>query len=77
MEMRAAYRQHAVDCGLDMTGCDAIELDHEYCAAGMVVAHTICDPEHQDYLVRPGTVLTRRMIEWLMSFGVDYVTVMV
>lgn len=71
-------RQHAIDCGLDMTGSDARYICQDcYDACGFAVAHTIIDPVHLDTLVRPGTVLTRRMIEWLRTFGIDYVTVMV
>ena len=69
-------RQHALDCGLDMTGADAVYItDDCYDAKGYALAHMVLDPVHGDALLMPGTVLTRRLIEWLRSFGVDYVTV--
>ena len=71
-------RQHALDCGLDMTGADARYITGDcYDAKGFALAHAVIDPEHGDWLLMPGTVLTHRLIEWLRSFGVDYVTVFV
>lgn len=71
-------RQHALDCGLDMTGACARYITGDcYDACGYAAAHAVIDPVHLDVLVRPGTVFTRRMLEWLRAFGVDYVTVMV
>lgn len=70
------YRQHALDCGLDMTGADARSLS-DYDAVGFALAHSVHDPVYCDLLLRPGTVMTRRLVEWLRSFGLDYVTVMI
>ena len=67
----AEYRQHAIDCGLNMTCADAC---HVMEANGCTVAHAIYDPVHGDKLVHSGTTLTLRMCQWLSTFGVDYVT---
>jgi hypothetical protein len=68
----AYYFQHAVDCGLDMTSATALGIND---ARGLTLAHAVLDPEFQDVLLWPGTCLTVRLIDWLKSFGVDYVTV--
>lgn len=72
MMLYSHYRQHAIDCGLDMTCADAIGIED---AAGHTLAHHVCDPVHLDRLILSGTTLTQRQVQWLMSFGVDYVTV--
>lgn len=76
--VHAEARAHALHCGLDMTGADALYITGDcYDAKGYAVAHAVLDPVHGDWLLMPGTVLTRRLIEWLRSFGIDYVTVFV
>lgn len=70
--MSAELYQHALDCGLDMTGSTAVELEYAY---GLTLTHKVYDPEYQDLLLRSGTCLTHRLIDWLRSFGIDYVCV--
>lgn len=68
------YRQHALNCGLDMTCAIAVALQD---SVGCTVAHTVIDPVYMDRLILSGTTLTVRLVQWLETFGIDYVTVRV
>ena len=74
---RAALRQHAVDCGLNMTRADVVPLTDDDDAVGTTLAHDVLDPEYEDVILHSGTTLTHRLVAWLRTFGVDYVTIRV
>lgn len=70
--MNAQFQQHALDCGLDMTGSAAVSVED---ANGLVLSHKVLDPVYFTLLLHPGTCMTNPLIYWLKSFRVDYVCV--
>ena len=72
MATNEEFFQHAVDCGLDMTSATAVAVHN---SRGLTLAHKVCEPVYQDTLLWAGTCMTTRLVQWLESFGVDYVTV--
>ena len=70
--MNELYFQHALDCGINMTGKVAIPLGD---SAGRLVMIDIIDPETRDVVIHAGTTLDTQLIEVCQSYGVDYAIV--
>lgn len=68
--MHATFRQHAIDCGVDLTGCSVVPTND---SADCTVARPVVDPETQMHLLAPGQVILPADIRLLNSYGVDYV----
>jgi hypothetical protein len=70
----AMYRQHAVDCGVDLTGAVTVPCDSR--AAGCIIKVPPLHPETMDELVPEGFSLTAEQCETLRNeCGIDYLIV--
>lgn len=70
----ATYRQHAVDCGIDMTGKVTVPCDLR--SSGTIVVVPPIHPETREELLPVKTVLTAEdLIRLKKYYGVDYVVV--
>lgn len=69
----STFHQHAVDCGVDMTGSAAVGIDGD--AIGCTLSHTMLHPVSGEIVLEAGTALELRHIERLQQCGFDYVPV--
>ena len=72
MHLDFEFTQHAIDCGINMTGKLAIPLED---SAGRLVMIDIINPETRDVVIHAGTTMDIQLIEVCQSYGVDYVIV--
>lgn len=71
----ALFRQHAIDCGVDLTGCAVVPCD--YRADGCIVMVPPIHPETLEEMVPEGFRLTGDQCETLRrATGIDYLIVM-
>ena len=70
--MHLDFNDHAVQCGINMTGKIAIPLED---SAGHLVMVNITDPETGEDIIQSGTLMDSQLIEVCESYGVDYVIV--
>ena len=66
------FYQHAMNCGINMTGKCAVALKD---SAGMLLMVDVIDPETTLPVVHAGTTMDIQLIELLQGYGVDYVVV--
>jgi len=70
--MNELYFQHALDCGINMTGKVAIPLGD---SAGRLLMCDIIDPETREVVIHSGTTMDAQLIGVCQSYGVDYAIV--
>jgi len=70
--MNELYFQHALDCGINMTGKVAISIE---AASGRLLMIDLIDPETRDVIIHAGTTMDVQLIEVCQSYGIDYVVV--
>ena len=70
--MNVCLHQHALDCGINMTGKIAIPLEE---SAGRLVMVDITDPENREVVLNAGTTMDIQLIEVCERYGIDYVIV--
>ena len=66
------FFQHALDCGINMTGKDAIAIEN---SVGRLVMIDIINPETREVIIHSGTTMDNQLIAVCESYGVDYVIV--
>jgi hypothetical protein len=66
------FFQHALDCGVNMTGKTAIATE---CSAGRLIMVDVINPVTLDVVINAGTTMDVQLIEVCMSYGIDYVVV--
>ena len=66
------FTQHAIDCGINMTGKLAIPLDE---SVGRLVMVDIVHPETRETIIPSGVTMDTQLIDICTSCGVDYVIV--
>lgn len=72
---RPELRQHALDCGLDMTGAFAIHVDDAMAVYGWPVGHDVLHPETQRVFVKKGECIYFFVLDALKAAGIDYFTI--
>lgn len=70
--MTLDYNDHAVKCGINMTGKIAVPLDD---SNGHLIMVDLIDPETRDAVTHAGTTMDVQLIEVCKSYGIDYVIV--
>ena len=66
------YRQHALDCGINMTGKLALALED---STGMLLMIDIARPDNREVIIPAGIILDCQLIEHAARYGVDYTIV--
>jgi hypothetical protein len=66
----AQYRQHALDCGLDMTSKTCVGVDME--AVGCVLAVGHLHPEDLSEIFSIEEIITPEIVQTAKSIGLDY-----
>lgn len=66
------YTQHAIDCGINMTGKLALAVED---SAGWLLMLDIIDPVTRAPVIHAGTTMDIQLIAVAQSYGVDYVVV--
>ena len=72
MHLDFEFFQHAIDCGINMTGKLAIPLNE---SVGRLVMIDIVHPETRETIIPAGMTMDSQLIEICASCGVDYVIV--
>lgn len=66
------YTQHAIDCGINMTGKLAVAVED---SAGMLLMLDIINPVTRAPVIHAGTTMDIQLIEVAQGYGIDYVVV--
>jgi hypothetical protein len=66
------FNDHAIKCGINMTGKIAIPLED---SSGHLVMINITNPETGEAIIQAGTTMDCQLIDVCESYGVDYVIV--
>ena len=66
------FTQHAIDCGINMTGKLAVPLDE---SVGRLLMIDVIDPVTRDVIIPSGVTLDIQLIDVCESYGIDYVVV--
>ena len=66
------FNQHAMDCGINLTGKVAVPIED---SAGRLVMIDLIHPVTRDVALHAGTTMDTQLIEVCQSFGIDYVVV--
>jgi len=72
MRTEFEFFQHAIDCGINMTGKLAIPLDE---SVGRLVMIDIVHPETRETIIPSGVTMDTQLIDICVSCGVDYVII--
>ena len=70
--MSPTFLQHALSCGINMTGKEAIALEE---SNGRLIMHPVRHPETGQVLLNVGTTMDTQLVEVCASAGVDYIVV--
>ena len=70
--MSPTFLQHALSCGINMTGKEAIAL---FEGNGRLIMHPVRHPETGQVLLNVGTTMDTQLVEVCASAGVDYIVV--
>ena len=70
--MTLDFNDHAIQCGINMTGKIAIPLED---SPGHLVMVNITDPETGEAIIQSGTTMDSQLVDVCESYGVDYVIV--
>jgi len=70
--MNELYFQHALDCGINMTGKTTLPIED---SGGRLLMCDIIDPETREVVIHSGTTIDIQLIEVCQSYGVDYAIV--
>lgn len=66
------FYQHAMQCGINMTGKIALPVED---SAGRLVMIDLIHPETLEVILHAGTTMDVQLIEVCQSYGIDYVIV--
>jgi hypothetical protein len=70
--MNELYFQHALDCGINMTGKTALPIEE---SGGRLLMTDISDPVTREVVIHSGTTMDTQLIRVCQSYGVDYAIV--
>jgi hypothetical protein len=70
--MNELYFQHALDCGINMTGKTTLPIEN---SGGRLLMYDIIDPVSREVVIHSGTTMDIQLIEVCQSYGVDYAIV--
>ena len=72
MHLDFEFFQHAIDCGINMTGKLAIPVSE---SGGRRLMIDVIDPVTRDVVIPSGVTLDIQLIDVCESYGIDYVIV--
>ncbi len=68
--MTPNFHKHALRCGIDMSGREAVPISM---AAERIAAVDVIHPETQESVIPEGFKVTKLGVQYLRSIGCDYV----